>query len=136
MRWKRLFRWCWAIVGRLILYGFAVIVTWNIWLHFQMEHHGQQRFGRRGGWRGDREPSQRTVPPIRSEYDASIRAQLKHYPLRICLVDGKALDHHGEPVDYDHQGMLIRLCSEDCVRDFRTDPAHFSKSLLEASLAQ
>jgi hypothetical protein len=32
--------------------------------------------------------------------------------------------------------MVVRLCSEDCVREFRTDPSHYTKQLLDASLTQ
>ncbi len=133
----RIIRRIWAVVGRILLYGLATVIALNIFFHWQMKQRGRQwRGGGGGGWRGNREPAHRTVPRINSEYDLSIRQQIENYPLNICLVDGNALDHFGHSVDYDHRGMVVRLCCEDCLRDFRADPTHYSKKLIEASLSK
>jgi len=137
MWFKRLIRLLWAIFGRLLLYGVAVIIILNIIVRHQMEQRARSwRGGGGGGWRRNNEPAQRFAPRVNREYDQSIREQIEHYPLHVCLVDGNALGRFGDPVDYDHQGMVVRLCSEDCVREFRTDPSHYTKQLLDASLTQ
>lgn len=137
MFFKRLIRILWAIFGRLLLYGVAIIVVINIIVRHQLDQRGRHwRGGGGGGWRGNREPAHRVAPRMNREYDQSIRAQIENYPLNICVVDGNALDHFGGSVDFDHKGMVVRLCSEDCVREFRTDPPHYTKQLLDASLTQ
>ena len=136
MNVKRVIRLIWSIVGRIILYGVAAIVVLVIIAHWQMEQRGRQWGGGGREWRGNREPAHRTMPRINVEYDLSIKQQIENYPLNVCLVDGNALDHFGHSVDFDHNGMVVRLCSEDCLRDFRGDPSHYTKQLLEASLAK
>ena len=83
---------------------------------------------------GDREPAERVIPAVNHAYDEALRQQKEQYPLQICLVDGKPLDAFGQPLDYNHQGSLVRLCCEDCLVVFRGEPMHYSKSLLQASL--
>ena len=122
MEVRRIIRWIWAVIGRLILYSVAIIIILNLVIRWQMDQRGRQWRGGGDGWRGNREPSHRTIPRINAEYDLSIKKQIENYPLHICVVDGNALDHFGHPVDYDHNSMVIRLCSEDCLRDFLGDP--------------
>ncbi|XOV69424.1 MAG: hypothetical protein ACFHW5_11960 [Verrucomicrobiota bacterium] len=137
MWFKRLIRLLWAVFGRLLLYGVAMIIILNMIVRHQMEQRGRSwRGGGGGGWRRNNEPTDRFAPRMNRKYDLSIREQIEHYPLHVCVADGNALDRFGDPVDYDHQGMVVRLCSEDCVREFRTDPSHYTKQLLDASLTQ
>ena len=136
MELRRIIRRIWAVVGRIFLYGIAIVVVLNILFHWQMNQRGRQWRGGGGGWRGNREPAHRTVPRINNEYDLSIKQQIENYPLNVCLVDGNALDHVGHSVDFDHNSMVVRLCSEDCLRDFQSDPSHYTKQLLEASLTK
>lgn len=135
MKGKRIIRLIWSIVGRVILYGLAIIVIMSIFINWKMKQQGRQWGGGRN-WRGNREPARRSMPRINAEYDLSIRQQIENYPLNVCVVDGNALDHFGHSVDFDHSGMVVRLCSEDCLRDFRGDPSHYTKHLLEASLVK
>ena len=135
MNGKRIIRLIWAVVGRMILYGVALFLILSIIVSWRMKQRESQWGGRRG-WRGNREPAQRTIPRINKEYDLSIQQQIQNYPLNVCLVDGNALDYYGHSVDFDHNGMVVRLCSEDCLRDFRGDATFYISRLLEASLAK
>jgi hypothetical protein len=48
----------------------------------------------------------------------------KPYPLKKCIVSDDAFDH-GKPVVFVHEGQEIKLCCEDCRKDFDKDPAKF-----------
>ena len=134
MTWKPILGWIWAIVGRILLYGTAMLIIALLLVRQQMEERGRFRQGMsRGGWRGDREPVERVIPPINHAYDESLRTQLDHYPLRVCVVDGRDLDALGGVLDYDHDGLLVRLCCEDCLDVFLGEPLHYYRPLLEAA---
>jgi len=51
------------------------------------------------------------------------------YPLDFCIVSGQKLGSMGEPVDYMHEGRLIRLCCSGCLRAFQRDPAKYLAEL-------
>ncbi|HMB70425.1 MAG TPA: hypothetical protein VKU85_14000 [bacterium] len=60
--------------------------------------------------------------------EAVIAAQLPTYPLETCVVSGEPLDAMGKPVDFVHEGRLVRFCCGGCVDAFNEDPAaHFAK---------
>ena len=60
MTWKPILGWIWAIVGRILLYGTAMLIIALLLVRQQMEERGRFRQGMsRGGWRGDREPVER-----------------------------------------------------------------------------
>ena len=133
----RVLGWIWAIVGRVILYGLACLVITFLFVRQDWEQRGRSWQGRGrggGGWHGDREPADRVIPAVNHDYDEALRQQKNHYPLQVCPVDGKPLDAFGKPLDYNHQGLLVRLCCEDCLVVFRGEPMHYSKSLLQESL--
>jgi len=137
MSLRRVLGWIWAIVGRVLLYGTACLVIAFLFVRQEWEQRGRSWQGRGrggGGWRGDREPAERVIPAVNHAYDEALRQQKEQYPLQMCLVDGKPLDALGQPLDYNHQGLLVRLCCEDCLVVFRGEPMHYSKSLLQASL--
>ena len=53
---------------------------------------------------------------------AAIRKQLPSYPVNKCLVSDEPLDAMGEPIDYLHEGRLVRFCCKGCVKQFKKDP--------------
>lgn len=57
----------------------------------------------------------------------------KPYPLTTCVVSGDKLGGDmGPPVILKYEGREIRFCCNDCVKDFKKDPAKYLKKLDEA----
>lgn len=56
---------------------------------------------------------------------AAAASSAKSYPLNTCLVSGEKLDDHGKPYVFVHAGQEIKLCCEDCRKDFDKEPAKF-----------
>ena len=52
----------------------------------------------------------------------------KPYPLTKCLVTDEGFNH-GKPYTFVHQGQEIKLCCEDCLADFKKDPAKYLSKL-------
>ena len=57
-----------------------------------------------------------------------VPAVAKPYPLDKCIVSDDAFDH-GKPVVFVYQGQEIKLCCQDCRKDFDTDPAKYVSKL-------
>ena len=55
-------------------------------------------------------------------------AAAKPYPLTKCIVSDDAFDH-GKPVVFVHNGQEIKLCCQDCRKDFDKDPAKYLSKL-------
>ena len=56
----------------------------------------------------------------------------KPYPLKTCAVSNEKLGEHGKPYVFTHEGREIKLCCEDCLDDFKKEPAKYIKKLEEA----
>jgi YHS domain-containing protein len=67
---------------------------------------------------------------------AAFAKQKKDYPLDTCVVSGEKLGSMGEPVDYLHDGRLVRFCCKGCIKGFHKDPEKFLKKLDAASKAK
>jgi len=67
--------------------------------------------------------------------DATVIAeQLPTYPLQTCVVSGEKLGGEmGKPVNYVHQGHLVRFCCKGCIKQFNADPARFLKLIDDAA---
>ncbi len=52
----------------------------------------------------------------------------KAYPLTKCLVTDEGFNH-GKPYTFVHQGQEIKLCCEDCLADFKQEPAKYLSKL-------
>ena len=61
-----------------------------------------------------------------------IKQQAKHYPLTTCLISGKPVKEHGEPVNLVVNNRLVQLCCDGCKDKFKADPAKFLAKLDEA----
>ena len=59
-------------------------------------------------------------------------AAAKPYPLNTCLVSDEKLGDHGKPTVFVHQGQEVKLCCDDCRKDFDKDPAKFLQKLSAA----
>jgi len=64
-----------------------------------------------------------------------IAVQRELYPLDTCVVSGMKLGAMGEPIEYVHEGRLVRLCGSGCVSKFQKDPAVYLEKLDAAVIA-
>ncbi len=69
------------------------------------------------------------------EEKKGIAVQRELYPLETCVVSGMKLGAMGEPIDYVHEGRLVRLCGSGCVSKFQKDPAVYLEKLDAAVIA-
>ncbi len=67
---------------------------------------------------------------------ALVEKQKAAYPVDTCVVTGKKLGEHGEPVEYLYKGRLVRFCCAGCIASFEKDPAKYLGTLDEAAKAK
>ena len=60
--------------------------------------------------------------------DSGGSAAAKPYPRTKCLVTDEGFNH-GKPYTFVHQGQEIKLCCEDCLADFKKEPAKYLSKL-------
>lgn len=60
---------------------------------------------------------------------AAATAGLKPYPLQICPVSSEKLGSMGDPVVFGYQGQEIKLCCNNCRKDFDAGPAKYLTKL-------
>ncbi|MBK7405557.1 MAG: hypothetical protein IPJ41_13240 [Phycisphaerales bacterium] len=58
-------------------------------------------------------------------------AQRPTYPTDTCPVSGDKLGSQGEPVEIVAGDRLVRLCGDECLSEFRRDPARYLAALRE-----
>src|SRR5262245_42223818 len=58
-----------------------------------------------------------------------IARQLPSYPLDTCPMSKEKLGSSGEPVNFVHEGRLVRFCCKDCIKEFQKDPASALKTI-------
>ena len=74
------------------------------------------------------------APPAPAQDNAAVvQAQLPTYPLQTCVVSGDKLGGMGNPVDYVHEGRLVRFCCSGCIATFKRDPAKYLKMIDDAA---
>jgi len=66
------------------------------------------------------------------ELAALVKAQGPSYPLDTCIISGKKLGSMGDPVEYNQDGRLVRLCCKGCTKTVAKDPASVLKKIDEA----
>ena len=54
---------------------------------------------------------------------------VKPYPLDKCIVSDEKLGVEGKPVVFIHEGQEIKLCCQDCRKDFDANPAKYLAKL-------
>lgn len=54
------------------------------------------------------------------------------YPLTTCVVSGEELGSMGEPVVVEHIGTEVKLCCDQCLDKFNSDPAKYAKMVSDA----
>jgi YHS domain-containing protein len=65
--------------------------------------------------------------------NAVVEKQGKTYPLDVCVVSGEKLGGMGAPLDYVHNGQLVRFCCKGCVKPFEKDPANYMEKIHSAT---
>ena len=54
------------------------------------------------------------------------------YPLKTCVVSDKELGSMGKPIDYKHDGKLVRFCCEGCIDQFKEKPDKYLAKIEQA----
>lgn len=62
----------------------------------------------------------------------SNQATAAEYPLTTCVVSGEKLGSMGEPVVVEHNGTKVKLCCDQCIDKFNSDPAKYAKMVTDA----
>ncbi len=78
-------------------------------------------------------PAAAPAPAPAPDNNAVIQAQLPTYPLQTCIISGEKLGGMGNPVDYVHEGRLVRFCCTGCIASFKKDPAKYLKIIDDAA---
>jgi YHS domain-containing protein len=52
-------------------------------------------------------------------------AEIEAYPIDFCVVSGQKLGAMGTPVDYRHEGRLVRFCCGGCIGTFQSNPEKY-----------
>ncbi len=63
-------------------------------------------------------------------------AEVEAYPIDFCVVSGQKLGSMGTPVDYMHEGRLVRFCCGGCIAAFQADPEKYLAVLDEHQAKQ
>jgi hypothetical protein len=58
-------------------------------------------------------------------------AKVKPYTLKTCIVSGEKLGGMGKPVVITNELREIKFCCQDCVKDFKKEPAKYVKKIEE-----
>ena len=61
-----------------------------------------------------------------------VENSVKPYPLDKCIVSDEKLGVEGKPVVFVHEGQEIKLCCQDCRKDFDANPSKFLAKLPKA----
>lgn len=68
--------------------------------------------------------------------DTTPPAKPKPYVLKTCAVSGEKLDSMGDPYVFTYQGRELKLCCQDCKKDFDKTPAKYIKKVEAAEKKQ
>ena len=52
-------------------------------------------------------------------------ADVKPYPLKVCLVSGNELGSMGKPITKVYNDQEIKLCCKPCIKKFEANPAKY-----------
>jgi hypothetical protein len=83
----------------------------------------------------DKTAKGKTTPVAVDDADV-IEAQLMHYPLDTCIVGGGKLGSKGDPIDYVHEGRLVRFCCKGCIGPFKEDAKDYLARLDKEIIAR
>lgn len=71
---------------------------------------------------GEKDPTETTTD----------QAASGEYPLTTCVVSGEELGSMGDPVVVEHNGTEVKLCCDQCLDKFNSDPAKYAKKVTDA----
>lgn len=54
------------------------------------------------------------------------------YPLDVCVVSGEELGSMGDPVNFVHEGVAMKLCCDHCLPKLKKDPAKYAAKVTAA----
>lgn len=57
----------------------------------------------------------------------------KEVAAKMCPVSGEELGSMGEPVKVSHEGHEVKLCCQDCIKQFESDPTKYLAKLSTGS---
>lgn len=77
-------------------------------------------------------PAKEAVPTAKTGDAQIIAQQLPSYPLDVCPVSHEGLDAMGKPMEYVHEGRLVRFCCKSCLKEFKKDPTPILKQIDDA----
>lgn len=81
--------------------------------------------------------AEETSAEIIAKLDAqAIAAQMANYPMVKCIISDEELGGMGEPLDMIHEGRLVRLCCEGCVKSFKKDAERYFGKIDAAMIAK
>jgi YHS domain-containing protein len=63
-------------------------------------------------------------------------ADIAAYPIDYCVVTGQKLGSMGTPIDYMHEGRLVRFCCGGCIGTFQANPEKYLAVLDQHQAAQ
>lgn len=58
-------------------------------------------------------------------------ADVKPYPLNVCIVSDQNLGSMGDAIEYEYKGQMIKFCCVGCVAMFKADPDKYLNKLQE-----
>jgi hypothetical protein len=61
-----------------------------------------------------------------------IEQQEPDYPLKTCVISGKALDSMGPKVNYVWENQLVQFCCAPCITRFNEDPCKYMQEIMVA----
>ena len=64
--------------------------------------------------------------------DKAKDAKPKPYPLQSCVVTDEKLGGHGKAYVFTHEGQEMKLCCKGCLKDFKKEPAKYTKKVGDA----
>ena len=56
-------------------------------------------------------------------------ADVKPYPLKVCLVSGNELGSMGKPITKVYDGQEIKFCCKPCIKKFEANQAKYRAKL-------
>jgi YHS domain-containing protein len=58
--------------------------------------------------------------------------KVKPYPLDKCVVSDEKLDSMGKPYVFTNNNQEVKLCCKNCLKDFKKEPAKYTKKIEDA----
>jgi len=80
--------------------------------------------------------SQSPANTVNAAVSAVASAEVKPYPLNVCIVSDEELDSMGKPVSLVYEGQEYRFCCDSCPVAFKKEPQKYVAKLAAAVAAK